>query len=689
MPDHLPALIDWQQLKLAWEVLGEADDGPREARAIYHSRTGAVSKVVSSWSELRAFCEKHAKHAMLCIAVQPVRENFPDGRAATDRDIQKVCNVFIDIDCTSGSVDELIPQAVEILNTFCEERDFVPFTLADSGNGIHAYSFFDPIYTDQTKDISNRLAMLQREIRTAFADVEGAKVDSVFNLSRVVKLVGTKKPSGVKLSRFLDPKPTRTLDDVLRTWLLDLKVEVAKGSSGATIVDHALSAELELVREEIEAEVQASPRLRKLRELCAIANDRSKAEYQFTRELWMRKFYNARAVAAVKVGIKGSKSNERGFSFALDDTGKVFRECEENPIQQPSKDDKEPWIFSIGEWSKKVDAMPKDIWCDKPFIAESSKCVWAGDPKSFKSMVLIESAIRMAMADRRVLYVAAEGDLSEWTKRFNMLAAGLGTKIEDLPQLRFGYRPKRVDLSDPTTLTELRAFVLDVQPSVVFLDPLRNLMHGDENDSEVARQAMDSLDWMAEDTPVLERPAWVVVHHLRKPQNSKFTDGTSYERPGAMLRGSTQLWANADTIAAMRKQTDMQDMGNGTKVGRASLIIEHRHADEVHLRAIVKVTPDSYKIDYRVRVGETDTEARICDQVIDYLELAAPNGGASVSDIRNKVVGNNASVGNVLKELAKKNYIVKSTVTGRYSIGDITLLAQSPKAIPKINAQDA
>ena len=647
MPGAASDDLSLNQVKALWELFGEATDGPREARAIFPDKNGTVSRCISKWPELRDFCNKYAGEAMLCLTVNPLREGFPHGRAARDADVPHVTTVFLDFDAVDGNSQALKQKVVPKVDAWCEAHQLGHFQWADSGAGLHAYAQIPPIYIQETPDVGQRLATLQREIRTLFEGDTSIRVDSVANLSRVVKLVGTRKVGG-RLSRFLK-KPEIFADDCLRQWLLDLKIEAAAAPG-----EVSPTADLASAREEIEAAVGSSAHLFKLRQLCQIANDRSKAEYAFVRELWLRRYTGAQAVAAVRVGIPGSKSAEAGYKWALNDTTRIFRECEQSPKKAPHEPEiDETWWTKIGAY---VQNPTEADWLLKPFIAKGAQVILAGDPKTGKSFVAMDLAMRAAKAGHTTAYIAAEGPPWDWARRLSGLAKGHEIKDLDKLPMFMGYKPKRVDLTDPATLTSLRQRILDCRPVLVVLDPLRLLITGNENDSEVAAKMTAGLEWLIEDLPVQERPAFIVIHHLRRQlQSGKKQLLDHDERPSSRLRGSTQFWANADSIASITfVGDDENEQAKKEHSKRAILSMEHRFHGELKRRVVIQFVEEKITVRYCPYEVFNGADGHYLTAV---LELLSDGVGRSVKQIRSAVHGKSTHIGLAIQKLCQLHKI--------------------------------
>ena len=682
MPPATPGELSYSAIRSHWELFGGAAEGPHEARAILGHQRGAVSAVVTSFAQLRAFCARHSG-ALLCFTVQPLSQDFPPGRSANFQDVACVTNIFFDFDARGGATaDQILPVVRERLGQFCALHDFQPFVLVNSGGGVHAYTFVEAIYVNELPDVAQRMAQLQREIRQVFVGTEVTiKVDSVVDLPRIVKLVGTRKPEAPVLSRFVDnPRPGRVEDGTLRQWLLDLRLTAttapatgtSTGGGAPPPADHAAAADTESAREEIEVAISGSRPLRLLRTACATTNDRSKAEYAFVKELFTRRFQNARAIAAARCGIQGSKSQERGFRYALDDTNRVFRELEAQPLAAPRARQDRQWFFTLEEFLGQN--LGRMTWIDEPlYAAGGTKSIFAGMPKGGKSFLLLHSALRAAVAGHRVFYIGAEGADEEWQQRIQGLMLGLDIGASDLGgRFYFGYKPQ-IDLCEAATLTPLRERIMDFEPSVVICDPLRYVTSGDENDSGAARKALDGMEWMIEDC-IGKRPSYVVIHHTRKPQAQGRGGNQGDDRPGLNMRGSTHWWAGCDSIGGITFG-GRSDEPSGVATISSVLHLEHRFAAEGARRFTIRFepaaregTPQRTTISYGQYLGNFPGNlAAVAQEIVTMLCLLPPSSPISRRQILERMPARMQVVTAVLRELFT-NRVIQQDDQGFYSI---------------------
>ena len=179
------------------------------------------------------FVERYAPDHMCCGSVNPrqrVRYSDFGGRRRTDdAGIQKVTRAFMDFDPKGEPTDEQIGETgmfLETTNDFFGDLGIRPPVKAFSGRGYHFWFALPVIVVSEHPDIAERLNAFRRVFLKAFGkELAGLdlKVDYTFDLSRLVKIAGTRKPGGRRLSTF--PEVERREDSALRDYLLRLNVE--------------------------------------------------------------------------------------------------------------------------------------------------------------------------------------------------------------------------------------------------------------------------------------------------------------------------------------------------------------------------------------------------------------------------------------------------------------------------------
>jgi hypothetical protein len=199
--------------------------------------------------------------------------------------------------------------------------------------------------------------------------------------------------------------------------------------------------------------------------------------------------------------------------------------------------------------------------------------ILGGNPKSGKTLFALDLCISVATcgaflgrdtSPAAFLFVTEEGTPGEMRKRFRRLIASRG--VPSLPGRVIHRRGIRFD--DPRSWQSVREAIgrLD-QPTLLVLDPLRDLLVGDENDSNTIATVARAIHAILRD---YEQVTVVLLHHL-----SKRGDGDGGQR----LRGSTALWGTADNTLILKADPIPDGAGESGEVElRGSVSVEPRNA---------------------------------------------------------------------------------------------------------------
>lgn len=245
-----------------------AHQAPLELRALkVHAdgRTACIQNcLIHSSEQLVKICKKYDGIANLYVGLRERREEFVPGRgsSAKKQDIIAVTALVVDIDpirprglekqaTTEAELNAAIAEA-RYQRDLIARRGFVPPLLAMSGNGCQLW-FFIPRYelpdsgwypirknpkTGEevlTHTFESRLKAFEEEVRQSISKegAEKVKIDSIYDLPRIIKVIGTLSVKGDsikypnrphRVSRWLD-KPIRKEDPKLLAYLLELPVQ--------------------------------------------------------------------------------------------------------------------------------------------------------------------------------------------------------------------------------------------------------------------------------------------------------------------------------------------------------------------------------------------------------------------------------------------------------------------------------
>jgi hypothetical protein len=193
-------------------------------------------------------------------------------------------------------------------------------------------------------------------------------------------------------------------------------------------------------------------------------------------------------------------------------------------------------------------------WAIKKLIPSSGLLSLYGKPKAGKSFAAIGMA--MAIADERcthwldpsfvvnthgpVMYLQEDTPREIWTERIEDILRVKQYKSDNLWLADTLSSPYPFDILDRGCCAWLKAAVAEVKPAVVFLDTLREIHAGDEDNSTVMRNVISRL------VEATRPAACVFVAHTRKA-NMKGAEDDIME--GA--RGSSYVAGRMDVVARL------------------------------------------------------------------------------------------------------------------------------------------
>ena len=198
--------------------------------------------------------------------------------------------------------------------------------------------------------------------------------------------------------------------------------------------------------------------------------------------------------------------------------------------------------------------VPPLVWDVEPLISRGDRVVFFGEFASFKSWILLHLAWHLATGaqwlntfqihePRRVLYVDEEMNERTLRRRGKRLAMGAG--VEGSPPVAFLSRAGvRFDgLGAGQLLAYLRE--QKFQPDVVFVEALRRVLIGNENEAHNMAQFWRNLE------PISRLGITVAIsHHMTKPPQQ----GTRSIRYRAS--GSTDILAGSDASFAVERVSE-------------------------------------------------------------------------------------------------------------------------------------
>lgn len=239
-----PPRIHEEDVRATYRFLGHAGRGVTELRVISPKR-GVVG--IGYFDNEDAFVQACAGvngAGNVYLGIQPRPESLLEQsknqirklrKGAREEDVSWVTAVVLDIDPVrpkdTAATDEELAKAVacgDRIAEWLESKGFRRPVRNMSGNGCQLWFAVPPHEVTEVsrEEMRERLKAFEARIREKFAG-DGVAVDSIFNLSRVIKVIGTRSVKGEpsperphRMSKSLDPferiEDDKLLDGILR-----------------------------------------------------------------------------------------------------------------------------------------------------------------------------------------------------------------------------------------------------------------------------------------------------------------------------------------------------------------------------------------------------------------------------------------------------------------------------------------
>ena len=164
---------------------------PGERFSVNHmQRHGPMKSVVRPAEAIPGYVNDLPMEADIWIGVNPVADSVPpSGRRGNASEITRLAALFADLDVKEGGCSDY-GQALSIVYSLSDIIGTEPTLLVYSGHGIQPYWPVDPSETLPNAELGALLARWGVLVRRV-ANSVGAQVDSVFDLPRILRAVGT------------------------------------------------------------------------------------------------------------------------------------------------------------------------------------------------------------------------------------------------------------------------------------------------------------------------------------------------------------------------------------------------------------------------------------------------------------------------------------------------------------------
>lgn len=167
---------------------------PGERFSVSYKKGGMPKpkSIVLSHHLMSSYIQCLPMDADIWIGVNPVDHTkvVPGGRG-TSRDVTRLTSMYADLDVKEGGCKDY-GQAMEIVYTLADILGEEPSMIVHSGNGIQPYWAVDPDENRPNPELSAILTRWGALVRIVAKNVGAQGVDSVFDLSRILRAVGTR-----------------------------------------------------------------------------------------------------------------------------------------------------------------------------------------------------------------------------------------------------------------------------------------------------------------------------------------------------------------------------------------------------------------------------------------------------------------------------------------------------------------
>ncbi len=215
-------------------------------------------------------------------------------------------------------------------------------------------------------------------------------------------------------------------------------------------------------------------------------------------------------------------------------------------------------------------------WLIEGLILDQGIALLTAPPKTMKSWLSMQACLDLALglpvfgkfdAERpaSVLYANFEDTESIQKERLNLMLKAKG--VHDAPSLSILTTDDRLLIDTENGIEALRSIVNEVRPNLLVLDCWVRIVTTSETDTRGIAEILHQVRKIRDDF----KTAILLVHHASK--------GSSNKRAGDRLRGSGEFHAWAESILALKMDSD----------GKIFLDCEHRAAESFQNLPIVLV----------------------------------------------------------------------------------------------------
>ena len=312
--------------------------------------------------------------------------------------------------------------------------------------------------------------------------------------------------------------------------------------------------------------------------------------------------------------------------------------------------------FKVHTFIETLQPAPPIAYVVDNLISRDSVGVFFGEPGSFKTYLLLDMAVCVAMGkdwagiatnSGSVLIIDEESGNARLHRRLREIRLG-ETALPDSPITYVTL--EHIDLRDDTDVAEVGALMADTQPALVIVDALADVMlGGEENSVKDVQPLFLNLRKLAQD----HNAAIIVIHHANK---------------GGTYRGSSAIKGAVDLLIEVKADSADMSKTAGQETYQINLTTE-KSRDAAPRSLAARLTFDKIAGSVWVEASSPTPRAAHFSKAEDYvIRYLTDNGPSMMADIEaNADTCSSRSARNAVYALASRKIVQRSNGGGQGS----------------------
>lgn len=548
--------INMGDVERTYHLLGHQNETEIRIIEANKERGKVESKFINYKNDFLAVCKRYSGSRYNCY----VGINERTSKGTKDDEVNVVSLYVFDIDPvrlknTCSTSDELrkAELVADQISDFLVSKGFRRPSKGMSGNGYQLWLKLSRIELNGDKDkkeIAEKLKIFEAMIRASFQNSE-VRIDAVHNLSRIMKIIGTKsvkghhsteRPQRLSMWVFYDDVPGR--DEELTQYIINLKVQEKKNDTEKTTCCLGIA---DLFNQD--------KILKTLFNSSVPEGERSEVEQSIVTRLVGKGFTNFNEIDQImqqcKVGKWQNKSQqyrELTFQKAIEYTKPAKKDDTESTQDNNTNntsEKKEKNTITLHTKSLELirkEGFPQMKWRVDKLVPLSGITILGGSSGSYKTWAGMQLALACSSGTPflqnfltlkcNVLYVDEENGEITLPNRYEMLIKGhnLDFSFENLHVSIFN----SLKLDIPTVVSTLTEIISKYNIGIIIIDSLVRCMVGEEDKAVFVRVLFENMKALLKKH---ENLSFVLLHHTKK-------EGSGLNS----LRGSGDFAAFADVV---------------------------------------------------------------------------------------------------------------------------------------------